>query len=580
VNQKITLLIGHRGVGKTSLLKRLNSYCGKYKINADTVDLDSHIEQCENKKISDIFAGSGESVFRKLEKKFLKKIITNANKKTYIAIGAGFMGPYPDNAQIIFVKRESDKNGRTFLDRPRLNKELSAFDEYKDLYNKREQHYSGQAALTLVLQEGLKESNYYEELFFGFTGGSKVSGVYTLLSYEADNIDFYLNLGFEKIEVRTDYFDNELLESIIKKIPDEKLLLSVRDDKQLIEKPHMDWPLELGEPNKKYFIISSHNKIDGVEKSTSNLEKYSDRCDILKMAIPVNSFEELILGHRWYLKNPKKNCFLPISKDGRFSWYRLIQKNKIFPNFFKTTVEGSALDQPYFHDWVSHRFKNIKGFAAIMGLPVNHSWTPNEHQCFFAEFNMPVVKINLSEDELTKNNLNFLSSLGLKAAAVTSPLKNNVSNIINGENQNAVNTIVYTGTKWLTTNTDDHGFNKLAGHLKNKTNVVLWGGGGVITSVKKVLPEVSSYSARSGEPRSGELAIEQPEVLIWATGRSRHENWPNEAWAPKTIVDINYSEDSPGKEYALMVGAEYVSGTDMFVAQAYKQQEFWREHLK
>lgn len=580
MNKKITLLIGHRGVGKTSLLKRLSSYCQKTNVDADTIDLDKYIEQCENKKISDIFTDSGEGTFRKLEKKYLKQIITDTNKKTYIAIGAGFMGPYPDDAEIVFVKRDTDKNGRIFLDRPRLNKELSAFDEYKDLYSKREQHYAGQADLTLVLQEGLKQNSHYEELFFGFTSGSKVRGVYTLLAHEVENIDFYLNLGFEKIEVRTDYFESDTLKRIIDKVPDERLLLSVRDNKSVTDKPFMDWPLELGKPDKKYFIISSHNEIDAIEKSINELEKQSDQCEILKLAIPVNSFEDLILGHQWHLKNPSKNCFLPISTDGKLSWYRLIQKNKIFPNFFKTTPEGSAFDQPYFHEWVSHSFTDAKGFAAIIGLPVNHSWTPNEHESFFAEFDMPVVKINLSESELTEVNFNFLSSLGLKAAAVTSPLKNKIANIIGEDNLGSVNTLVKTNSGWLSTNTDDHGFNELAGHLKAKTNVVLWGGGGVIDSIKKVLPKVSSYSARSGEPREGEQSIEKPEVVIWAIGRSRHENWPNEAWAPKTIVDLNYGEDSPGKEYALMVGAEYVSGADMFVAQAHKQQEFWREHLK
>ena len=151
---------------------------------------------------------------------------------------------------------------------------------------------------------------------------------------------------------------------------------------------------------------------------------------------------------------------------------------------------------------------------------------------------------------------------------------------MSGKNQGAMNTAVKVGSDWLLTNTDDFGFAALAGQLKNITNIVLWGGGGVIDSVKSVLPQVSSYSGRLGNPRKGEKTIKQPEVVIWAVGRNRHENWPSEDWAPKTIVDLNYSEDSPGKEYALMVGAEYISGAVMFTAQADKQQEFWREHLK
>lgn len=192
---------------------------------------------------------------------------------------------------------------------------------------------------------------------------------------------------------------------------------------------------------------------------------------------------------------------------------------------------------------------------------------------------MPVVKINLQEKELTKEFFKFLISLGLKAAAITSPLKNKIGSILGDDSSGPINTIVKSSEAWESGNTDIYGFDVLAGHLKDKTNLVLWGGGGVISSVKSVLPQVSSYSARSQSPREGENKINNPEVIIWAVGRSRSVNWPDSNWAPKTIVDLNYSEDSPGKEYALMVGAKYISGESMFMGQAQKQQEFWSKYL-
>ena len=207
--------------------------------------------------------------------------------------------------------------------------------------------------------------------------------------------------------------------------------------------------------------------------------------------------------------------------------YRLIQKNKIFPNFYKTTAAGSAVDQPYFYDWANASFKNFNGFAAIIGHPVNHSWTPNEHEQFFSKYKMPVVKINLQEKELTKEFFKFLISLGLKAAAITSPLKNKIGSILGDDSSGPINTIVKSSEAWESSNTDVYGFDVLAGHLKDKTNLVLWGGGGVISSVKSVLPQVSSYSARSQSPREGENKINNPEVIIWAVGRSRSVNWPD-----------------------------------------------------
>jgi hypothetical protein len=40
-------------------------------------------------------------------------------------------------------------------------------------------------------------------------------------------------------------------------------------------------------------------------------------------------------------------------------------------------------------------------------------------------------------------------------------------------------------------------------------------------------------------------------------------------------VDLNYRDDSAGKEYALHVKAKYISGLDMFLVQAAGQRKFW-----
>ena len=46
---------------------------------------------------------------------------------------------------------------------------------------------------------------------------------------------------------------------------------------------------------------------------------------------------------------------------------------------------------------------------------------------------------------------------------------------------------------------------------------------------------------------------------------------------PKLILDLNYSENSPGREYAHQVSARYISGKLLFVAQAKAQRAFWDE---
>ena len=72
-----------------------------------------------------------------------------------------------------------------------------------------------------------------------------------------------------------------------------------------------------------------------------------------------------------------------------------------------------------------------------------------------------------------------------------------------------------------------------------------------------------------------------PEVVVWAVGRESFDKegqMPPESWAPSHIVDLNYSEDSPGIVCAQAYGCQYQSGLSMFVAQAREQQRFWKEY--
>ena len=136
-----TFLIGHRGTGKTSLLQRLQIY-GQGQL--PVFDLDREIEKTTGKKIAEIFEDRGEEFFRELEKKVLTKLI-ETQPKMVCALGAGFpLGSYvfPAMCEIVWVRRASDSWGRVFTDRPRLNTELSARDEYLERFQQREVLFS------------------------------------------------------------------------------------------------------------------------------------------------------------------------------------------------------------------------------------------------------------------------------------------------------------------------------------------------------------------------------------------------------------------------------------------------------
>ncbi len=580
----ITLIIGHRGVGKTSLLKRLQNY---EELKSSTfLDLDEEIENRLNQKITDIFLNNGENYFRKVEQDILKEICRSfQGQSLYISLGAGCLPPYPGHCEVIWVRRGTDFRGRVFLNRPRLDSKTSAFDESLIKFKERECIYRETADKILTLEEGGFSSETYEREFFSSKPLGFCDAFYTLQKKELDKFAYYLRLGLKRLELRTDILSQQEIEKIIQLAPNKRLLVSIRDKetlKWIDSNSHddliYDYPLELGAPEKKYDIISLHDKSEGLSAAIAMLDQFSESCEFLKLAVPINSFKELNEGHAWHLQNPKKNNFLPMSQEGRWQWYRLWQKNNLSVNFVKFDQQGSSQDQPYYYQWVKNTFNQENGFACILGDPIDHSYTPSFHHEFFKKKQRPVLNIPLPESELDQDTYSILVDMGLKCAAITSPLKQKFYQLLTGKDDQTINTLYYSeGGKARFANTDGVGLDSLLKSSDFKGKGVVWGGGGVLPELTKRLPEFSCYSARTARPREGFKVIDKPEVVVWASGRSHHSLWPTSDWKPKKIIDLNYSDDSPGKEYALMVNAEYVSGLEMFTQQAQAQQKFWSE---
>ena len=105
-------------------------------------------------------------------------------------------------------------------------------------------------------------------------------------------------------------------------------------------------------------------------------------------------------------------------------------------------------------------------------------------------------------------------------------------------------------------------------------------------ALEKELPLAFFYSARTGKVKkhNSKQTPPKPEVLVWAVGRSRMSYccFPPRSWKPKVVLDLNYSDDSPGKEYAMLSKAQYISGKTMFHCQAQHQQKLYKKisHFK
>jgi len=77
------ILIGYRGTGKTTVARKLAEQLG-----IPVFDSDPEIERRANKSIAEIFAQSGESVFRDLEESVIAEILTRS-APLVLATGGG-----------------------------------------------------------------------------------------------------------------------------------------------------------------------------------------------------------------------------------------------------------------------------------------------------------------------------------------------------------------------------------------------------------------------------------------------------------------------------------------------------------
>lgn len=601
----ITAIIGHRGVGKTSFVKRVKAYYDNYGLPCEAIDLDRAIEQQEDRTIHELFELVGESVFREIEINTLAKLVAHAEKRggsTFIALGAGFQGEIPKDVRVWWLRRPTDSVGRIFLDRPRIEKDLSPLDEYKKRYHEREVRFRDWYHQQICISEGWESENNIEPYLFGIKP-AQVNAAVTLLPECASHatrlkifLENMLTLGVRFIELRDDLLSEEQIRDLVLKIPADKILISFRKpqtSKSLLELsgPYAtDWAIELGpSPLQHNTFLSLHERFENesIEEAAERLLQAP--AEHYKFAPPVHDFVELWAGHRFFAADTNKRSFLPRSADGRWSWYRQLQKNKMWLNFIRVD-DGSGPDQPTLFEYLRLPHQ-LDDFAAVLGDPISHSRSPAEHHDFFRARNMSMLPILMKETECHSLHLSVLERLGMKAAAVTSPLKIKMRECCfeldrTASEVNSVNTLLLSPQGWHGTNTDVKGLESLFSSIALPENTAVWGGGGTRWALRSILRGAHFFSARKGEEiwvekKPVESAPLSPEVVVWALGRARWETSqkPPAEWRPRYVIDLNYSEDSPGLEMAMNSGAKYLSGKAMFKAQAEAQRIFWEKGL-
>lgn len=560
------VIVGHRGVGKTSFLNRHKIYFS----DVPHFDLDAEIEIAQNQKISDLFKDQGESTFRQIEKKVFSTLL--ANSEFVISVGAGFDSQnIPSDIEVLYISRRTDRDGRIFLNRPRLNPELDPLAESIQRYSERDLKYRQRADLIYHMPEGISGPDEIER---------------KLLTEKTQNDSAYLTLvpnklkqlsQFQSIELRTDLFTTAEIQKIVSENQNQFLISYRKTTKVLpFQSGRIDWALELGsvppEFNQSELIVSNHNDALLVAIEKLNLYKQAH----LKLCPVISSWDELLTGHQWQQQDPENRSFLPRSGllKSKWRWYRELQFSKQKINFIQGFQDFD--DQPSLYEYLKSKNKLTENFAAVIGDPVHHSWTPYIQG---QNFSLNVFAIPMTESEF-KTAIPILEKWGAKAFAVTSPLKTAAGQLCR-VNQ-SMNSLVFKNNQWIGTSTDEVGLHSLISTVPDiqNLNVAVWGGGGVLESILQVLPKAQFYSAQTQQNRNKTTKPFMPNVVIWAAPRKAGIQWPLPQWPVQYVVDLNYMENSMGLEYAQRINAKYISGVAMFLAQAEKQLDFWKEHLK
>lgn len=604
-----TVLIGHRGVGKTRLLERMKSYFTQATGGKTYFfDLDQEIEFREGKTVSAIFHERGEVAFRKLEIAVFSQLIQQADS-FIISLGAGFnLQAVPEGIYKLWVRRKTDSLGRILLNRPRLNPELSPLDEYLKRLPLREESYRNHSDFEYIMPEGIEIFDAIEEKILK-KDFSQLGGILTLLpkhfSNESTLQDMLRNFEVELFELRDDLLTLSQIQLASSLLPNRRILMSIRTAKPadwiqefIRTGVQWDWATELGPCTGMASIYSIHQIPEAIFGSLDLLKKHIQNLKIpasahIKLSPMIQNYKQLAVLWDWFSEDMHNRSILPRSQEnGGWNWLRLYLKNRQKINFFRID-QGSAMDQPTLFEWMSVS-QVVNNFAAVLGHPVYHSRTPIEQASYFAKRGMAVFAIDIQEDDF-KNAMPFLEKLGLQAAAVTSPLKRAAFNFSPyrsalGTELGSVNTLVRKNQVWYSHNTDLDGFRYLFAQVTGSQDIVaVWGGGGTLPVIKKIVPQAWCFSASKSSlrhetddqvPRSFEqkeyINLHGPEVLIWAA--SPDSQTPPETWRPKLVLDLNYREDSLAREYALQINAQYIDGLIMFKEQARAQRNYWERY--
>ncbi|HPI39191.1 MAG TPA: shikimate kinase [Pseudobdellovibrionaceae bacterium] len=620
----ITVIVGHRGVGKKSLLKRLRWHLRDQAV--EYFSLDELIEEKIGQSIQSLFTEHGERYFRNLEKQVFTELIQKSFTNAYIVVSSGFdLSAIPEDCQVLWLQRKTDRDGRILLGRSVVNRKNQSLKDYHLRAEERNFNFLKKSNWIYEVPEGdFQDLNTpmdvehdvlfgknkwggYFEIDYPVSSGKNLSQFFKerYSRYLNKDVFFVLNtyqIPFSQfLELRQFYSEEKLVLYISNQefIDQGNLQFEIFESLLLkYDEVHLDPKLKLSIKLKDLFkILGEKNSLVFRLKirefhEMNEFQEYAKvfNAHMLCQSV-VSDFFDFLEIYNWWQLDTQRRSLLLVSEERRWDWVTLFLKGKQKISFWREGFYANK-EGPSLFEWLLTP-STPKFFSVTLGDSVYSQPGLVDKSDFFKKDSATAsLQVFVKRAEL-ENVVLFFISHGVSMIDLQSPLMDLFQEIpwlmsvekFNSQS-NLCDTVFYNQkeNKLVCFSAEENVFPEILKRLSYvidfQKEIVIWSHRERTQLLQSIFPASHFFSARTGELRNANLVDQQlefikPKVLIWEPPRSSEVHWPPQEWSPDIVIDLNTQENSMGREYADGLNCAYVSGHEFSKMRTKFQISFW-----
>ena len=597
----LTFVVGHRGVGKSAFLRRVNVY----RPTARCIDLRAEVSARAGLPLENLLREEGESGLLVHERTVLERLLEDirppeghAPSPVYIELDPDFMAydlpvfSSPD-VEVLWVRRQRDRVGRIFLGHPRMRPEVPPLQEYQERAAFREKRFERVATRQLFLREGQQDISEEENSMV--QGGAEFPDAVCLLSH--------FDLVREVLPMRAGHYllrsGTQGVEAALQSgagLSPERCILQVREAGDSVLALDRGWKQDLSvditpAEAKAIAMVSLFDLGAGTDHQAL-LRQVETRAAarapgvVLKVEAEIKDWVSLREMHQWRLTDPSRRVFLPLSKDGRWRWYHLLMHGRQ-PVSFIQNGDG-APDLPQVLEALRAKIRAAEFGFHLSESPME-SPVPLLVDRWFREQGLTFLE-GCAEPKELPDVLELLESLGVTRLSLAGSFQQWAHDLCAGRlslrarRQGLVDTLLHGEQGWMGDCCGVSALRKVAREWRRRSGIrdprepralAYIGSSGGYAVVREEFPQAVHWQGRN----QVEDDPFRPDLVIWDFDRESagaHLELPS-VWRPRWVLDLVDSEASPGREWAQRFGARHLAG-DLFEKElSVERQAFWSE---